>query len=153
MRIGRIEIDLDDLQYHLTADELEIVHLYLNGNKEIETIRPLIEIITEGELTLYTKEDFSVSYLYNGCEYNPVSEIQLQEFITSKVIDPSKEVSREYYSNFLYIDGQCIDPTTGKETIDAAFYACLIEFSHHSIMTYYIFKWSPHDYFGIEVEH
>lgn len=152
MRIGQVEIDLDDLQYHLTTDELEIVHLYLNGNKNKETIRQLIEIISESELTLFTEEDFSVSYLYNGCEYNSVSEMQLQEFIKHKVIDPSKEVSPSYYSNFLYMDGKCIDPITKKESIDAGFYACLIEFSHHSMMTYYIFKWSHHDNYGFEIE-
>lgn len=152
MIIGKIEIDLDCFQYHLTSDELKTVHQYLEGNKEIETIRLLIEIISQSELTLFTAEDFSVSYLYKGCEYNPVSEEQVQEFIRHKVIDPAKEVSPDYYSNFLYVDGKCLDPVTGKESIDAEFYACLIEFSHHSIMTYYIFKWSHHDDHGFEIE-
>jgi len=152
MIIGKIEIDLDILHYSLTPGRLEVLNRYLNGNKEIGTIRQLIEIMTDSELTLYTDEEFLPEYVYERCEYNPVSEEQLQEFINHKVIDPSKEVSPSYYSNFLYTDGKAIDPVTGKKPISAGFYPCLIEFSYGSMITYYIFHWYKDDGYFIEIE-
>lgn len=78
MIIGKIPIDLDYLQYHLTTEYLKIVHKYLDGNKEINMIRQLIEIISRSELTLFTDEEFLPYYVYEDCEYNQVSEMQLQ---------------------------------------------------------------------------
>lgn len=152
MIIGKIEIELDDLQSGLNVGKLEIVNQYLNGNKEIGIIRQLIEIIAISELILFTDEEFLPTYVYEECEYNPVSEEQLQEFINHKVIDPSKEVSPSYYSNFLYTDGKAIDPVTGKKPISAGFYPCLIEFSYGSMITYYIFHWYEEDGYFIEIE-
>jgi hypothetical protein len=152
MIIGKIEIELDDLHSYMNDDRLQIINYYLNENKDIETIRQLIETIAQSELTLYTEEEFIPRYLYEGCEYNSVSEEQLQEFIKHKVIDPSKEVSPSYYSNFCYEDGRCIDPKTGKDVLDVEFYPCLIEFSYHSMMTFYIFEWYPDNDHCLEIE-
>lgn len=153
MIIGKIEIQLNDLYYHLNNDELAIIHQYLNGNKEIETVRQVIEIIARTEVTLSVDEEFSYYALYEEREYNPVSEEQLQEFIKHKVIDPSKEVSSSYYSNFLYEDGKCIDIATGKDIREVEFFLpCLIEFSYGTMISYYIFEWDPGDGHNFEIE-
>lgn len=152
MIIGKIGIDLDHLQYSYNAAELEIIHRYINENKEIETIRQLIEVMAKNELTLFTDEEFLYYSLYNSCEYNPVSEEQLQEFIKYKVIDPSKRVAPSYYANFLFVDGKCIDPATGQDIYYLEFTPCLIELSHHTMITYYIFEWYAEDGYFFEIE-
>jgi hypothetical protein len=152
MIIGKIEIELDDLRSHMNPGRLEIISSYLNGNKETGTIRQLIEEIAKTELTLYTDEEFSVHYLYENCEYNPVSEAQLHEFIKHMVIDPAKEVSPSYYLNFLYTNGKAIDPATGKDAGEVEFIPCLVEFSYNTMITYYIFEWYPEDGHCFKIE-
>ncbi|MFP9112386.1 hypothetical protein ACLI1A_00470 [Flavobacterium sp. RHBU_3] len=121
MIIGKIEIQLNNLNGYLEDNESEVINRYLNGDRAIGTIRELIEIIADTDLLLYTVEEFSPLYVYKRCEYKPVSPEQLQEFINHKAIDPSKEVSPSYYANFLYKDGKAIDPVTEKEPIDVGF--------------------------------
>jgi hypothetical protein len=152
MIIGKIGIDLADLQYRMNPGRLEVLNRYLTGNKEIGTIRQLIKEIAQTELTLFTDEEFAFYCVFEDCEYNPVSEEQLQEFIRHKVIDPSKEVSPSYYSNFLYIDGKAIDPTTGKDMKQVEFTPCLIKLSYGTMITYYIFEWYKDDGYFIEIE-
>lgn len=149
MIIGKIEIDLKDLNYHLNTDEQEIVHQYLSGNKEMNSIKKLIEVISDNDLRIYTDEDFTVYEVYKKCEYSPVSISQLEEFVNHKIIDPSKEELPSYYSNFIYKDGKCFDPKTKKEDIE--FIPCLIEFYQNSGMTYYIFDWRYDDHV-LEIE-
>lgn len=151
MIIGKIEIDLKSTQM-LNSNELEVVNNYLNNKQNLDIIREMIPIVSKFELTLYTDEEFLPYYLHQGCEYNSVSEEQLQEFIKHKVIDPSKEVSPSYYSNFLYVDGECKDPATGEDMREVEFTPCLIEFSYRSMMTYYIFEWYPDDGHCFEIE-
>lgn len=152
MIIGKIEIDLNLLQYSYNAAELEIIHRYINEKKEIQTIRQLIEVMAKNELTLFTDEEFSYYSLYDSCEYNPVSEEQLQEFIKYKVIDPSKQVSPSFYANFLFVNGKSIDPATGQDMHHVEFTPCLIELSHHTMITYYIFEWYAEDGYFFEID-
>ncbi|HRB70791.1 MAG TPA: hypothetical protein PK776_02985 [Flavobacterium sp.] len=150
MIIGKIEIDLEQLHWGLLTNEEVVRQQYLNGNNEIETIRKLIEIITNSEFILYTDEEFMYFNIYRKCEFNPVTEEQLQEFITHKVIEPNEPNAR-YYANFYYENGKCIDPKKGIDAVSSGYEPCLIAFSHTTMMTYYVFGWYlDHNSFEIE---
>lgn len=149
MIIGKIEIDLAQLYYKKLPEVTEVVHPYLSKKNEIETIRKLIEVITNTEFILYTDEEFMYFNIYKNCEFNPVTDEQLQEFITHKVIDPNIS-DASYFCNFYYKNGKCIDPKNGMDA-GRRYEPCLIEFSHNSIMTYYVFYWGL-DQYSFEIE-
>ena len=149
MIIGKIAIDLAQLYYKRLPEVTEVVPQYLSNKNEIETIRKLIEVITGTEFILYTDEEFMYFNIYSHCEFNPVTDEQLQEFITHKVIDPNIPDAR-YFCNFYYKNGKCIDPKNGMDA-GIRYEPCLIEFSHNSMMTYYVFYWSL-DQYSFEIE-
>ncbi|THF53219.1 hypothetical protein E6C50_03180 [Flavobacterium supellecticarium] len=149
MIIGKIAIDLAQLHYSLLPEVTEAVQHYLSNKNEITTIRKLIEVITNEEFILYINEAFMYFEIYENCEFNPVTAAQLQEFIKYKVIDPNVPNAR-YFCNFYYENGKCIDPKKGIDAV-RSYEPCLIEFSHTSMMTYYVFDWYLDEYrFEIE---
>ncbi len=149
MIIGKIAIDLAQLHHSLIPEETEIVQHYLGKKYEIETIRKLIKVITDSEFILYTDEEFMYFDIYENCEFNPVTAAQLQEFIKHKVIDPNVPNAR-YFCNFYYENGKCIDPKKGIDAV-RSYEPCLIEFSHTTMMTYYVFDWYLDEY-SFEIE-
>ncbi|MEO4006002.1 hypothetical protein [Flavobacterium sp. CAU 1735] len=149
MIIGKIAIDLEQLHYGLIPEVTEIVQHYLSKKYEIETIRKLIEVITNEEFILYINEAFMYFDIYTNCEFNPVTAAQLQEFIAHKVIEPNVPNAR-YFCNFYYENGKCIDPKNGIDAV-RSYEPCLIEFSHNSMMTYYVFDWYLEEY-SFEIE-
>lgn len=62
MKIGKVKIDLSKLKYNVGIQNKKIIKEYIEEG--VFDINKLIEIISDGELTYYTEEDFMYMYLH-----------------------------------------------------------------------------------------
>ena len=149
MTIGKITLDLKNLKGFYDPEELEIVNVYFGNTKDLNAIKELIPIITDWELTLYTTEDFMYDHIYKYSDFHPITIEGFEEFKKHKVIGTDSNDLYNYYANFDYINGQCIDPKTNIKI--RKIIPCLIHLDEN-IMTYYIFRWKYYDEHNFEIE-
>lgn len=147
MKIGKIKIDLSKLRYNVGIQNKKIIKEYIEEG--VLDINKLIEIISGGELTYYTEEDFSYAYIYYYCEFTQITKENLDELKQRKVLN--SHIDKENtYANFIFQNGECISPKTGENFKKVDTIPCLIHLDNH-IMTYYIFEWDYDDHV-LEIE-
>lgn len=150
MTIGKISLDLDNLNGFFDSEDLEVVNLYLKGEKSLKIVQDLIPVITDWELTVHTNEDFIYKYIYRYSDFLPIETDAFEEFKNHKVIDINTTDINNYYANFQYVDGKCITPKKDVNTKNNPI-PCLIHLNG-SIMTYFIFRWKHYDNHNFEIE-
>ncbi|MFN4364423.1 hypothetical protein [Chryseobacterium hispalense] len=152
MIIGKITLDLNNLEGGYTPDELEIINQYFKNPKSLQSVKYLIPLITNWELILYSEEeDASFDYIYRYSDFLPITKEEFEGFKRRKVFDCNSTDIDNYYANFHYVDGKYIDSKTNKDIGEGDSIPCLIHLDGN-MMTYYIFYWKYYDNHNFEIE-